>query len=94
MTKNDHFETQKCHFGAFMASFKISFSSLQHLTYTALSFLSVIRFLNVTIISQPVGGLCHVKPKKGERELHELLCTVSGNTAVMRGTNLFKNKKK
>ena len=27
MTKNDHFETQKCHFSAF---FKISFSSLQH----------------------------------------------------------------
>ena len=30
MTKNDHFETQKCHFWAFLASFKISFSSLQH----------------------------------------------------------------
>ena len=30
MTKNDHFETQKRHFWAFLASFKISFSSLQH----------------------------------------------------------------
>ena len=33
MTKNDHFETQKCHFWAFLASFEISFSSLQHPTY-------------------------------------------------------------
>ena len=30
MTKTDHFETQKCNFWAFLASFKISFSSLQH----------------------------------------------------------------
>ena len=30
MTKNDHFETQKCHFWAFLDSFKISLSSLQH----------------------------------------------------------------
>ena len=28
--KNDSFETQKCHFRAFLASFKISLSSLQH----------------------------------------------------------------
>ena len=33
MTKNDHFETQKCHFLAFLAFFKISFSSLQNPTY-------------------------------------------------------------
>ena len=33
LTKNDHFETQKCHFRAFLASFKISFSSLQHPNY-------------------------------------------------------------
>ena len=49
MTKNDHFETQKCHFEtqkchfetqkchfvAFLASFKISFSSLQHPIYVS-----------------------------------------------------------
>ena len=33
MTKNDHLETQKCHFWAFLATFKISFSSLQHTSY-------------------------------------------------------------
>ena len=33
MTKNDHFETQKCHFWAFLAFFKISLSSLQHPTH-------------------------------------------------------------
>ena len=30
MTKNDYFETQKCHFWVFLCPFKISFSSLQH----------------------------------------------------------------
>ena len=35
MTKNDHFETQKCHFWTFLASFKISFSSLQHPSHVA-----------------------------------------------------------
>ena len=34
MTKNNHFETQKCHFWAFLASFKISFSSFQHPNYS------------------------------------------------------------
>ena len=33
MTKKDHFETQKCHFWAFLASFKILFSSLQHTSH-------------------------------------------------------------
>ena len=33
MTRNDHFETQKSHFWAFLASFKISVSSLQHPRY-------------------------------------------------------------
>ena len=33
MTKTDHFETQKGHFWAFLAFFKISFSSLQHPSY-------------------------------------------------------------
>ena len=33
MTKNDHFETQKCHFLTFLDSFKISLSSLQHPSY-------------------------------------------------------------
>ena len=36
MIKNDHFETQKCHFLAFLAFFKISFSSLQHPNYNNL----------------------------------------------------------
>ena len=33
MTKNDHFETQKCHIWAILASFKIPFSSLQRPSY-------------------------------------------------------------
>ena len=35
MTKNDHFKSQKCHFSAFLAFFKISFFSLQHPIYIA-----------------------------------------------------------
>ena len=30
ITQNDHFEAQKCHFWAFLASFKISFSGLHN----------------------------------------------------------------
>ena len=45
MTINDHFETQKCHFWAFLASFKILFSSLQHPIYNILLYLIYIFFL-------------------------------------------------
>ena len=45
MTKNDHSETQKCHFSAFLAFFKILFSSLQHPSYNV-QFQSPENFLN------------------------------------------------
>ena len=38
MTKNDHFETQKCHFWAFLPFFKISFFSLQHPNHDSVIF--------------------------------------------------------
>ena len=45
MSKNDHFEAQKCHFRAFLASCKISFSSLQHPNYNLNNFGLKVKYL-------------------------------------------------
>ena len=51
MTKNDHFETQKCHFSSFLASFKISFSSLQHPSHNLWHIICLWYFSNHSDIS-------------------------------------------